>query len=301
MAFEKGTLWQTIIRTADHALRVGALVPIETDYAFIDDHGVRFSVRVLAALKRKDEEKKKQERSPEKRANPFLPPERDLLVAGVSDAHAAILNKYNVVEHHLLIVTRHFEDQETLMTLVDFEALWLCMAEYNALVFYTGGRDGGASQGHKHIQMVPLPLAPEGPAVPVAPLLAGVTWENGIGTVAAFPFLHAFVRLDPELAKMPREAAIASFELYRNMLRSLGMEAPDRGELKTQSVPYCLLVTREWMLLVPRSREHFEDISLNSLAYAGSLFVRDERQLDRLREYGPMNALATVALPRKGQ
>jgi ATP adenylyltransferase len=51
------------------------------------------------------------------------------------------------------------------------------------------------------------------------------------------------------------------------------------------------------MLLVPRSREHFEDISLNSLAYAGSLFVWDEKLLERLREHGPMNALRDVALP----
>ena len=64
-------------------------------------------------------------------------------------------------------------------------------------------------------------------------------------------------------------------------------------------MPYCLLVTRDWMLLVPRSREFFEDISLNSLAFAGSFFVRNEQQLDRLKSFGPMNALRRVALPER--
>jgi ATP adenylyltransferase len=62
-------------------------------------------------------------------------------------------------------------------------------------------------------------------------------------------------------------------------------------------MPYCLVVTRGFMLLVPRSREHFEDISFNSLAFVGSLFLRNEQQLERLRAYGPMNALRSVALP----
>jgi ATP adenylyltransferase len=52
------------------------------------------------------------------------------------------------------------------------------------------------------------------------------------------------------------------------------------------------------MLLVPRSKEHFEDISFNSLAFAGSLFVQDKQQLARLKTFGPMNALRSVTIPK---
>jgi ATP adenylyltransferase len=52
------------------------------------------------------------------------------------------------------------------------------------------------------------------------------------------------------------------------------------------------------MLLVPRSREHFEEISLNALAFAGSFFVRNEEQLGILKTAGPLKALAAVAFPR---
>jgi sulfate adenylyltransferase (ADP) / ATP adenylyltransferase len=81
------------------------------------------------------------------------------------------------------------------------------------------------------------------------------------------------------------------------MLSRAGMTPPPLTGSARQSLPYCLIVTRSWMLLVPRSREFFEDISLNSLAFAGSFFVRNERQLDRLKSFGPMNALRSVALP----
>lgn len=287
---EKGTFWRSVVRTTEHALASGALRTFPTNHAFIDDGGVRFFVRVLASLREKTATRTKQA------ADPFLPPEKDLTVADITDTHIAVLNKFNVVDHHLLIVTRHFEDQDSLLTLLDLEALWLCMAEYDGLGFYNGGREAGASQQHKHLQMVPLPLAPAGPPVPIAPLLPGLGPIAAVGTVPAFPFLHSYVRLRPDIAYRPREAAIETFELYAAMLKSVGMGTPGTSVLPRQSQPYCLLITREWMLLVPRSRERFEDISLNALAFAGSFFVWNTEQLDRLKAAGPMKALTSVTL-----
>ncbi len=300
MSFKQGTLWQKIIKATDCALMSGALVPIPTDHDFIEDGGVRFFVRVLAGLRRKAEERKKQENAEAsgRNVNPFLPPEKDLFVSDVSDTHVAILNKFNVVEHHLLIITRSFEEQDTLMTMRDFEALWLCMTEFNGIGFYNGGREAGASQRHRHMQMVPLPLAPSGPSVPIEPLLSEAIFRDGIGSIPGFMFRHAFVRMEPEKMRSPLEAAKRAFEIYQAMLRRVGMETPGTEGLTKQSMPYCFLTTRDWMLLIPRSREHFEDISLNSLAYAGSLFMWDERQLQRLKEFGPMNALKSAAVEK---
>lgn len=298
MILKKGTLWEKLVAASEHALRSGSLLPVPTSRAFIEDGGMRFFVRVLSSLRRKDEARKKQDEGSKggKSINPFLPPEEDLLVADLTGTHLAVLNKFNVVEHHLLIVTRGFEDQDALLTLRDFEALWLCMAEFNSLGFYNGGREAGASQKHKHLQLVPLPLAPEGPAIPVEPLLEGIKGEAGICTVPAFPFLHSFIWLDAGLVRDPAAAAKTSFALYGEMLHSVGLNAPDASRLVVQSMPYCFLVTRGWMLLVPRSREFFDGVSLNSLAYAGSLFVRDEDQLERLKAFGPLKALASVAV-----
>ncbi len=298
MTFKQGTLWNAVRETTERALALGALVPVPTDYTFLEDGGAGYFVRVLSTLSRKDEARKQQEAAvgAGKPVNPFLPPEKDLVVADITDTHLAVLNKFNVVENHLLIITRHFEDQDMLLTLRDFEALWLCMAEYDSLGFYNGGRDAGASQQHKHLQLVPLPLAPSGPPVPVAPLL-GRAPSAGIGTVPGFPFRHAFVRLPPGLVRSPVEAAKESFALYRALLAETGISTPSGDSLVRQSLPYCFLMTREWMLVVPRSVEFYEDISLNSLAFAGSLFVRNSGQLERLRAAGPLAALTAVSLP----
>jgi ATP adenylyltransferase len=227
--------------------------------------------------------------------NPFLPYDKDLFVADISETHVAVLNKYNVVEHHLLLITRKFEDQETLLTIADFEALWACIEEYDSLGFYNGGETAGASQHHKHLQVVPLPLAPEGPAVPLEPLFPGALFRDEMGTLPGLPFLHVFARMGAYSSVST--AAEKTFFLYRDMLSHVGMKEPSGDGPDKQSGPYCLLVTREWMLLVPRAVEFFEGISINSLGYAGALLVRDRQQMETLKKRGPMEALKHAALP----
>jgi ATP adenylyltransferase len=295
----KGALWQNIVRTTENALQAGALVPVPTDVAFIEDRGVVFFIRVLASLSRKDEARKRQDQAAKTgmAANPFCPPEKELVVDDISDTHQAILNKYNVVEHHLLIITRQYEDQDALLTLKDFEALWLCMTEYESLGFYNGGKDAGASQQHKHLQLVPLPLSPREPAIPIEPLIINRGSDRSSARIPGFPFLHSFKPLRKELIHAPHDAARETFHIYSSMLQDVGMTGPAKNSLVRQSMPYCLLVTRDWMLLIPRSRECFGDISLNSLAFAGSFFVRNEQQLEQLKTFSPMNVLKSVTLP----
>lgn len=291
--FAPGSLLALVRETGARALDSGALLPIPTGFEFVEDGGVRFFVRVLANLARKDFERKERERDAAggKPVNPFLPCEPGLFVGDVSESHVAILNKFNVVDHHLLVITREFEDQRALLTQRDFEALWRCLAEYDSLGFYNGGVEAGASQPHKHLQLVPLPLAPEGPPVPIDPLLEAVDGFGAVTSIPGFGFRNAFVRIGGTVD------AAAAQALYRSLLERAGL-GPLTGEAgEHQRGPYCLLVTREWMLLVPRSREHFDSVSVNSLGFAGALLVRNEAQLDHLRRVGPMTALRQTALP----
>jgi ATP adenylyltransferase len=291
---ESGTLWQRVRSTTENAVKTGALLRFPTSETYVEEGSVRYFVRVLESLKRKEEARREQAAPVPAgggKVDPFLPPETDLVVGDLSGGHIAVLNKYNVLENHLLIVTRRFEDQEMLLTPEDFEALWFCLSEYDSLGFYNGGAEAGASQQHKHLQVVPLPLCGEGPAVPLAPY-----FKEASDAVPAFPFLHAFRRLSRGHAASAADAVHELWRCYRELLEQVGMGAPVPGTPTRQSRPYCLLVTRDWMLLVPRVKEFFEDISLNSLAYAGSFFVRDRDQLGRLRGAGMMRALASVAV-----
>lgn len=299
--FATGSLAESVATVTARALASGALLPIATGSEFVEDNGVRFFVRVLANLQRKSDQRAKEEQSAAagRPFNPFLPYEQALFVAAVSKTHVAILNKFNVVDRHLLIVTREFEQQRALLTVRDFEALWRCMGEYPSFGFYNGGPEAGASQTHKHLQLVPLPLAPQGPAIPIAPLLARVPGDGGCGTIPGFDFIHAFARLDA--AADDRAAAREASERYATMLAQVGMNPPSGVGADLQSGPYNLLATREWLLLVPRAREFFDGISVNALGFAGALLVRNDGQLRALRAAGPLTVLRETALPLRRQ
>jgi ATP adenylyltransferase len=165
------------------------------------------------------------------------------------------------------------------------------MAEFDGLAFYNGGEVAGASQPHKHLQMIPLPMVENGCRVPVEPLFDGARFERELGIIPGIPFVHSFARLAPGSVNQPSKAAEVVFRLYRNMLQTVGLNPSDAPEQARQSGPYNLLVTREWMLLVPRSEEFFGTISINALGYAGALLVRNERQMQMLEKHGGMAVL----------
>ena len=293
LMLEPDTLWAKVLQSTAHAERSRVIESIPTKSEFIEDHGVDFFVRIVASLERKDQARNADVK---RDANPFLPYETDLFVADISDSHVCILNKFNVVEHHLLIVTRSFEDQLCPLTLRDFEAMWACMTEFDGMAFYNGGEIAGASQRHKHLQMVPLPLAPRGPKVPIDPLITNIQFHNGTGIVSGLPFVHAVSRIDSHWIGTALEGAAKTLAQYWAMLHATGLTNSYGVDRIEQLAPYNLIVTREWMLLVPRSEECFEGISLNSLGFAGGFLVRDKHQLKALRAVGPMAALKHVAL-----
>jgi len=296
----RGSLWSATVHNARTALERGAIHPIETKQTFTDDAGVRFSIRCVSTLA--DKIQAQQQAAAVTKAgapvDPFLPYDPDLFVARVSTTHVALLNKFPVYEHHLLIVTREFEHQEMLLTDEDFVALAACMAEFEALAFYNSGTQSGASQPHKHLQMVPLPLSQTTAAVPIEPLLEAAPADNRIHILSTLPFRHAFARLDPALFVWPESGAPALRRVYLNMLRTLDLEDVYPGDGLWQAVPYNLLLTREWMLLVPRSQEKFEAISVNALGFAGSFFVYTPALAEVIVRAGPMTVLHSVALPR---
>ena len=283
--FPVGSLPEKLAATTRTALASGALRSIETESHFVEEAGARFLVRVASNLARKDAELAKrvrQERDEGQSFNPFLPYEEAMFVADVSETHVALLNKFNVIDHHLLVVTREFIHQEELLDLADFSALDRCLAESPSLGFYNGGIEAGASQPHKHLQLVPLPMAEAGPAVPIEPLLDRL------------PFTHVLTRLDPTRDLRSPTSARLELELYRAALDHLGIAPFDAGAGARHERPYNLLLTREWMLVVPRSREHFGEVSINGLGFAGSLFVRDEAQLQAIEDEGPLGVLCAV-------
>ena len=269
-------LWGLVRARSDAAHASGALYRIESEPLFVEDGGVEFVVRRAV-----DWERQVAIQPKGRPGNPFDDPERELVVVDrLGGKHRAMLNKYHVVEDHVLVITREYVDQEVLLDLEDFEALVACLpGDGRAIGFYNGGRDSGASQPHKHMQVVSLPLSPHLP-IPMAPRL--------VTDPPRLPFAHAFARLDDDAGPGRLH------ECYRALLPAAGIRPVAAADGERQSQSYNMVIGPGWMLVVPRVRDRFEGVPINSIAFTGALFVRDDRELAAVRAKGPFEILAHV-------
>ena len=303
-AWNATDLRSRIQQRSRHALDCGALQPIQTRYEFVSQGGMEFVVRVVANLMRKEQSDLKQERQRQagQEVNPFLPYDLDLFVTDLSETHLCLLNKYNVVEDHILIITRVFEEQDSWLTQGDLAALAGCLGAIDGLGFYNGGRLAGASQRHKHLQVIPPPLGPEGGALPLAQAIAALDMEQYLPGVARpetdqgyyqsplFGFRHGILPLPAGWWTTP-EAGTLLERSYRHLLTHLGADL----SVPPGSFPYNLLVTRQWIVVVCRRQDRYQSIPVNSLGFAGSLLVKDEAQFALVKHLGPMTILHQVA------
>lgn len=292
-----GTLRAQLVSTVGRALRCGALQPVATETITLRSEGLDFTVRVLSNIAPKDRaraEQTREERHTGAPISPFLPPEEALTVGGITCTHIGVLNKFNVLDLHMLIVTRGFEHQERLLTPADFQAAWQCLGEFDGLVFYNGGRVAGASQPHKHLQLVPLPLTAGAGRLPLEPFIEDAAGATS-GASARLGFAHVCATLPDRGSAGPADEALSLWRIYRVLLEraAVGIRAGPDGE--RQANPYNLLLTRRWMMLVPRRCECWQGVSVNALGFVGALLVRDASQLGALREAGVMAVLKGVS------
>jgi ATP adenylyltransferase len=294
--FRPRTLWQLVQSTTAAALNTRALEPIATTPSALEDAGVTFLARMVASTAGKPQ-LSHEDYDSATAPNPFLPCEPALFVGNASATHACVLNKYCVVDHHLLIVTRHFEHQESALTVADFEALYRCLAEYRSLGFYNSGTVAGASQPHKHLQLVPLPMTDGARDFPLQQLLERTQPPAGrVTRLSSLPFAHAAYFWDHDRRDGAADRGRVAVRVYRALLAELGIRLPDDPDGRI-ATGYNLLVTGRWMLLIRRRRECFRSISLNGLAFSGAFLVPDEKRLALLRQAGPLAALRWTAPP----
>jgi ATP adenylyltransferase len=276
-----------VIAQTQSALENGALQPIATEIHSLEEQGVNFLVRILANLERKAQAKKLQTTTKPKDFNPFLPYDANLFVGDLSATHVCLLNKFNAVDHHLLIITRDFEEQENLLNLEDFTAAVLALTEIDGLVFYNSGKLAGASQRHKHLQLVPLPLVDTNINFPLEPWFLAAMLAG-----KSLPFQQAIAPCPQNCQSEPEKLAAHLEITYRQLLQQLDLWQP--ASLKSK--PYNLLMTRQWLMLIPRSQESYNGIEVNALGFVGALLVRNVSQLEQLQTIGPFTLLKKVGV-----
>ena len=274
-----GQLWPRLLAQSDHALKTGALQPITTEITTLEVEETNFVVRILTQIHRKKITTEHQHRQ---KINPFLPYDADLFVGHFSPTHLGLLNKFKVVDQHLLIVTREFEDQQSPLTLEDFAVAVQVLEEKEGLVFYNSGPKAGASQPHRHLQWIPFPLVENSQKFPLA---------NHFIQAKNLPFKTAIAPLTMDVINDADGGKIC-YQVYQDLLQQLRLQTTERA----RPHPYNLLMTREFLAIVPRSQESYQDIEVNALGFAGGLLVRNQQQLELLQQLGPWQLLQRVGI-----
>lgn len=271
------------IQRAHHS---GALVPTQSTSTVVRDGGIDYIVRLIERAAHKPQTGENGS------GDPFSPPYSSSLYVGeVTPTHAALLNKFPVLDRHLLIVTRTFKPQTGALDVSDFEALLCILRDWNGLAFYNAGFAAGASQPHRHLQIVDQAAASVCSRLPMAEALAASTFDGAIGYSTALAFPNAVARMPTEATAKPAAGAFDLHKLYLAMLDAIGYPAADDG---MDPGPYNLLATRDWLWAIPRSRSGFQGIEINALGFAGALLVGNTQQLAKLRANGPNHYLQSV-------
>jgi len=169
--------------------------------------------------------------------------------------------------------------------------------------FYNAGRESGASQPHKHLQLLPSPLAGtriEDGEFPLQPL-----FENGargqplesVFQVRGLDFLHGCLRLNKRAFDDKSYDDLGNYlhMVYIHILDVLGMRSNSSDNNANKS--YNFLVTKSFMWVVPRKSDSYNGIDLNSVGLLGSLLAKSPEKLDQIRKSTPYEIIKNVTFP----
>lgn len=288
-----------------------------------EETGIEFEIRLCPALLKKphlptphfnaqvDGEKAKTV----KKFDPFCPPYNPMLLVGeLKDEdegaeYVVLFNKFSVVPHHFLLVTKTFTSQTGPLLPPDLvQAYKLLLAARSAgrkfFAFYNCGDLSGASQPHKHIQLIPLDPEDDGPPIEKLARKAQVEVAEKPFAIDSLPYANHIRRLPSHLSLSTSDDEL-SMQLSRSFMNLLDLVISTVRHDPTYPIgppSYNFIMTLEHMHLIPRKMEiHVleetkEEISVNALGFAGMLLVKCDTELEAVKKEGVGKILRGVGV-----
>ncbi|KKY34443.1 putative histidine triad-like protein [Diaporthe ampelina] len=292
-----------------------------TQVAVLKLESVPFQLRFSPSLANKPKGPPPASTGQDKKARPFNPfedPPPTALVSELQPDHRLVLNKFAVVPEHSILVTRTFKQQTHLLAADDLAAAHACIRAYHEhdgrglFVFFNSGEHSGASQPHRHLQLLPVESMREG--LPeagadggaeaagwtvLADRLAGAGGSGGGGggdVSAELPLATFAERIAGDAG--PEALRSAYIRLYRRACAAAGLDEkglgdPAAGDDVPAEISYNLGMTRTSLVVCPRvaegdvvrSRDGKEvgRLALNGTVLAGTALVKSEAEWDALR------------------
>lgn len=233
--------------------------------------------------------------------DPFAAP-RDNVVLETKD-YTCVLNKYALEPGHFLVVTNEFYPQRGLLRAADLAMIYETLGapkRRRHYCFFNGGLLAGASQEHRHFQFLPVPQL-KTDCWPDQLYKASSTRRRGeeeeeeeIKSHAEIPAHHFLL----PIRDGSRAALYASFTRLHEAAREAIRGAPGADE--DEEMPYNFLMTREYMLLMPRRNEEWDEhaIGVGGTCLIGSIMVTKARDLETVKRVGLRQMLAYVGYPK---
>ncbi|KAJ5034972.1 uncharacterized protein L3040_008239 [Drepanopeziza brunnea f. sp. 'multigermtubi'] len=318
---EEESLEQRSLRQFDALVERGQLLWRDTTPQLIAGEPFNFQFRSAASLTAKPILPRDDPARSKPTTNPFADEDPDFLLARLgpgpgpgpspshshSPSHSLILNKYCVVRPQYLLHTNDFVPQADPLTEADLGCAWDVLQRLESgrstgtgtgtgsrryLVIYNCGFEAGSSLGHKHLQILPAPPREEFDFFPDA---LGIDDETS--TSPNVPFRHAVQRLPPSLSlpaspsPSPSSTTTTTTAAAAAALLAATYAQLLRRARVAQAAGHNVLLVREWMLVIPRSRGRKGILSANAAAMAGMVWVTGPEEVRLWQEEGPMNLL----------
>ncbi|KAG0254585.1 bifunctional AP-4-A phosphorylase/ADP sulfurylase [Actinomortierella ambigua] len=259
------------------------------------------------------------------KSNPFLPHTPALFVTDAGENHKILLNKFCIVPEHFLIVTKEFRPQTQPLSPQDLLTAWRSLkalpAHPESIVFFNCGTKAGASQPHKHLQVIPLK---NGQPTPITKLVRRtLKARRGPSTIhpgqlfsVAFDCIHhliLFPQLPSDASEEDEEEMLVKtyISLMDAMLESLREEYATQHHLSEEerlqsagalsSLSYNWIMTREFMLIAPRRQEGYGPLNINSLGFAGMVLAKTADELKVVKRLGVVGTVSKTGFQIKNE
>lgn len=230
-------------------------------------------------------------------------------------SHKLILNKFCVVRpQYLLLTTDPSRKQTSPLMEQDLRAAWIVLEAFEAdggkgrdghnddertgwYVVFNGGREAGSSRMHLHLQVLPMPRVEKGERE-----LAWDSVVEGIGKgntegdeTLDLPYLAFGVRLRSRDSDLLEDLVAAYGRHYAKCRQAL-------EKRKDEAVPHNIILTRNYVITIPRRAATVEGIAGHSVGAQGMLgliWCNKEAQIEGWRSTGPINVLRELGIPRQ--
>ncbi|KAI1505471.1 ATP adenylyltransferase-domain-containing protein [Biscogniauxia marginata] len=273
----------------------GDLTYYPTQVAILTPDSLAFQLRFSPSLASKPKAPKPKDPDA-KPFNPFENPSPALLIAQLPPSHILILNKFAIVPEHFILATRAVKPQTHVLEEGDIDAAYACIQAYHAegqelFSFFNSGEHSGASQPHRHLQLLPVERMKDG----LENIDHGDEWAILADKVRdreqALPFSVFTAALNAGMSTRDRYNAYVA--LYKRAVHATlsSVDVPLEGEAK---ISYNFAMTRTSMAFCPRLAEGTPiqtqagkdagTLSLNGTVLAGTALVKTQVEWDALRQ-----------------